>query len=113
MSSLGKKSAGSGSGHGHAPPFKRARSQDVCIPDAAAFMPLNSRTCQYQQNPLENRRSRSIFYKTRLCGQFLGGDFPNGEKCTFAHGSEDLHEPRLTGMNIFMLVVEEDEQIVG
>ncbi|KAK1403554.1 Zinc finger CCCH domain-containing protein 39 [Heracleum sosnowskyi] len=88
-----KESAGSGSQHGHAPPFKRARSQYELSPDSAYFIPTSSRTSQSRKTPLINKLSGNIFYKTRLCEKFVGGNCSNGEKCTFAHGSEDLHEP--------------------
>lgn len=77
----GKESAGSGSQFEHAPPFKRPRSQDEGSPDSSAFIPMI------------NKRSGNIFYKTRLCEKFVYGNCSKAEKCKFAHGLEDLHEP--------------------
>lgn len=63
---------------------------------------MNSRTSESIQNPLINKRSGNIFYKTRLCEKYVGGGFCyNGEKCTFAHGSEDLHEPPPNWKEVF------------
>lgn len=56
---------------------------------SAAFIPMNRRTSQFQQNPLLNKGTSNIFYKTRLCTKFVFGNCSNGEKCTYAHGVED------------------------
>ena len=79
----GKECFGSESGSQHGPPrpFKRPRFQD------------NQRTGQSPEKPLVNEEIGNIFYKTRLCRKQMQDHCPNGEKCTFAHGVEELRVP--------------------
>lgn len=88
-----KQYSGVESRYGPAPPFKRPRNQDSHTSKSAAFIPMNPRRSQSQQHPLVNEVTGNIFYKTRLCAKHNRGNCLNGEKCTFAHGLEELHEP--------------------
>ncbi|KAD3067882.1 hypothetical protein E3N88_35762 [Mikania micrantha] len=40
-----------------------------------------------------NTGATPIFYKTRMCQKFADGNCHNGDKCRYAHGPKDLHEP--------------------
>ena len=78
----GKERSGSRSGSQRGPsPFKRPTFQD------------EQRISQSTKNPLINKETKNIFYKTRLCKKKMQGNCPKGEKCTFAHGLEELHDP--------------------
>ncbi|XP_017256422.1 zinc finger CCCH domain-containing protein 39-like [Daucus carota subsp. sativus] len=77
-----KERSGSGSGSQHGPsPFKRPTFQD------------EQRISQSTKNPLINKETGNIFYKTRLCRKKMQGNCPKGKKCTFAYGLEELHDP--------------------
>lgn len=75
----------------HVTPFKRPRNYDYNPPNSAPFPPVNPRT--NLPNPLVNRGTSNIFFKTRMCVKFLDGNCRNGESCSFAHGFEDMREP--------------------
>ena len=65
----GKERSGSRSGSQHGPsPFKRPTFQD------------EQRISQSTKNPLINKETRNIFYKTRLCKKKMQGNCPKGEE---------------------------------
>ncbi|KAJ7978882.1 Zinc finger CCCH domain-containing protein [Quillaja saponaria] len=60
------------------PPYKRPRNSESDVPPP---------------NPPVNKRTTSIFFKTRICIKFKMGTCRNGENCNFAHGIEDMRQP--------------------
>lgn len=76
----------------HAPPPKRPRNSDNNNAVSEPFSTLiNPR--MNPSNPLGSKGTSHIFYKTRMCAKFSFGSCKNGEKCTYAHGIEDMREP--------------------
>ncbi|KAM7268884.1 hypothetical protein ACFE04_011050 [Oxalis oulophora] len=73
---------------------------------------------QLDTNPLANRGSGNIFFKTRMCAKFRQGLCRNGEQCNFAHGEGDLRQPpanwkEMVGGPGLVLGREESEQRTG
>ncbi|CAI9764800.1 unnamed protein product [Fraxinus pennsylvanica] len=77
------------SSYEHPPPFKRPKMSSDNMPNSVPS--LNPKL-----NPSNHPGSKGvthIFYKTRMCMKFLEGTCFNGERCTFAHGVEDVRKP--------------------
>uniref|UniRef100_M1E095 Zinc finger (CCCH-type) family protein n=1 Tax=Solanum tuberosum TaxID=4113 RepID=M1E095_SOLTU len=75
----------------HAPFFKRLTDSDNNLPNSITFPAIKSRV--NSPNLQESKGISHIFYKTRMCANFLKETCKNGENCTFAHGVEDLRVP--------------------
>lgn len=78
----------------HSQPFKRPRNSEEDHSNALSCPPMN---------PLVNKGTSNIFFKTKMCTSFRVGMCSKGADCNYAHGMEDMRQPppnwqELTGL---------------
>ncbi|XP_062149358.1 zinc finger CCCH domain-containing protein 39 isoform X1 [Alnus glutinosa] len=75
----------------HLQTFKRPRISEDSQSNALPCPPMSSRL--NPPNPLVNRGTSNIFYKTKMCTTFMAGMCSKGADCKYAHGIEDMRQP--------------------